>query len=274
MKWRHKLGLVAIPAALIVATLFLSLRTGTERPMVDPKDLRMLTIEETVGIAFYAGTPPCVVRRANPQARDTLFEILRDPSLAAFHLQAANVIGYVCQSSDISEIESEIARRALMPKTASNVQVKLDGLALCMALAIMDHRKLEGAAATLRRMTSEGYWDDLGVEPLYAGGGKPSATTVADDYRIHAIIAYGWTERPDVQDVATAAFAGTTGNRRLVLEGSVLPALKDARDAQGFFSKACDEETHEKWVSGLQACWNNDIDNPLPTANRRFAAED
>lgn len=233
----------------------------------------MLTIEETVGIAFFAGTPPCVMRRANPQARDTLFGILYDPSLAAFHLQAANSIGYVCQSSDISDIEDEIERRAAMPATWSAMNDKSVVSALCMALAIMDHRKIEGAAAALRSMAIESYWNNLGAA-YYPPGGKKAVVTDADIYRSVAISAYCRTGRPDVQDVVTAALATTTGARRRSLDTSLHHQLKAASDSKGFFNKPCDEETHEKWVSGLQTCWNNDLDNPLPTASRRFAAED
>lgn len=269
MKWRPALGLVGLIAILIVAFE----RAGTDRPASPAQDLPMLTIEETVGLSFYAGTPPCVMRRANPQARNTFFKILSDPAHSSFHLQVANCLGYVCETSDIDAIEDEIERRAAMPASLSAMNDKSVVSALCTALAVMDHRKIEGAAASLRSMARESYWNDFGAV-WYPPGGIKAVMTDADIYRSSAIGAYGWTGRRDVEDVVSAALANTTGERRRVLEVSIQNRLKDARDPEDFFTKPCDEETHNKWVNGLRKCWNNDLDNPLPTASRRFPAED
>lgn len=275
MKLRPTLGFVGPLAmlGLFAILIVVLLRSEADRLTSRALDIPMLTIEETVGLAFYAGTPPCVVRRANPEARITLFKILSDPAHSSFHLQVANCLGYVCQSPDIDAIEDEIERRAAMPASLSAINNKNVVSALCMTLAVMDHRKVEGAADALRSMASERYWNDLGAV-WYPPGGIKAGMTDADIYRCGAIVAYGWTGRRDVEDVVSAALANTTGGRRRLLEVSIQSRLKDARDSKDFFTKPCDEETNNKWVNGLRKCWNNDLDNPLPTASRRFPAED
>lgn len=275
MKWRATLGIVGLLASLglIAISTVLVQRSETDRLTSLALDLPMLTIEETVGLSFYTGTPPCVMRRANPEARNTFFKILSDPAQSSFHLQVANCLGYVCQSSDIDVIEDEIERRAAMPASLPTMNDKSVISALCGALVVMDHRKIEGAAASLRSMASESYWNDLGAV-WYPPGGVKAVMTDADIYRSRAVGAYGWTGRRDVEDVVSAALANTTGERRRALEVSIRNQLKDARKSQGFFTKPCDEETHNEWVNRLRNCWDNDLDNPRPTASRRIPAKD
>lgn len=271
MKWRLPTIVVALLMMLISVALFAPLHHPvTGHPTA--QDLRLLTIEETVGLAFYAGTPPCVMRRANPEARDTIFGILSDPSLGDFHLQAANSLGYVCQSSDIGRIEDEIACRASKPATLPTMRDKDVVTALCMALAIMDLRGIEGAAPALRRMATEAYWHDLGAV-YYPPGGAAAIVTDADIYRSSAISAYGWTGRSDVEELVRSALASATGGRKRSLERSLRGRLKVAHDSKGFFDKPCDEETHQEWVQGLRECWNNDLQDPQPTARRRVPNE-
>lgn len=265
-------GLSAIPG--LVAILVVALQcSGPRRLSSLPMNLPMLTIKETVGLSFYAGTPPCVMRRANPLARNTLFKILSDPAQSSFHLQVANCLGYVCESPDINAIEREIERRATMPATLLATNDKSVIFSLCVSLAIMDHRKIEGAAAALRRMASESYWNDLGAV-YYPPGGVKLILTDADIYRSAAVSAYGWTGRRDVEALVSTALATTTGARRRSLEASIRNRLKDAHDSKDFFVTPCDEDAHEEWVNGLRSCWNNDLDNPLATASRRYPAKD
>ena len=160
-----------------------------------------------------------------------------------------------------------------MSATLAATNDKVVVSSLCMALAIMDRRKIEGAAAALRGMAGESHWNDLGAV-YYPPGGEKAIMTDADIYRSDAIAAYGWTGRRDVEDVVNTALATTSGARRSSLDASLQRRLKAARGSRDFFTESCDEEIHNEWVSGLQTCWNNDLGNPLPTANRRFAAKD
>lgn len=234
--------------------------------------LGMLTINETVGLAFCAGTPPCVKRRANPAARDALFLILDDRDLVDFHLGTANALGWVCRASDISRIEEEIARRAPRPAVHFGVGSRRAVVAaLCMALAIMDLRGIDGASPALRRMAASEYW-----RKLEDGSSTPRAEAVMADidvFRCDVLAAYALTRRGDVEAVLAKALAGITEGRREMLERSLRLRLKTAEDSQRAFDMSCSEAVQEHWVQELRDCWNNDLRDPLGTTVRQVPSK-
>jgi len=273
-----------VSAALFVMTLLLvwwswsttdsavdtpsELLLAKESPLSDE---RPLTKEETIGLIFRADAPICVLRKANPEAQSVAMAVLANPKLGHFHPTAAHLLGFVCGEENVGDLEADILRRAALRLGPDDVIAgPAKGLVrnLCMALAIMDRRGIEGASSLLRRMTTEQYWSEHPA--VYFRPGSVAHGTDADTYRLYAAGAYIWTLRTDADAVAEMVASSLSGNRRRVFEEALKGWREGAVIGRARFDESCPEETLEKWRANLLKSWNHEVEDPKPSEHRVF----
>lgn len=237
--------------------------------------LPLLSVEETVGLVFRSDAPWCVMRRANPETRETVFKILGDPDLRRFHPKAVAMLGFVCSSSDLARLEAEVGRRAsLSPVQAHHYERSLIFFFMG-ALINMDRRGVDGAADVLRRMTTVPYWDDM--KRKYAPAELATDPPGAHVFDHTAIMRYFETGRSDASEVLEARLEELPEDRRVYSRRELDRHLKDAptrllvqRLTLVFPAiKNCYSWTHARWARQLKAAWNNDFGNPQPTRSAR-----
>ncbi|MCA9226708.1 MAG: hypothetical protein KDA47_13895 [Planctomycetales bacterium] len=259
--FRRIMGVVVLSLVLIVC-IQLRIQAPSERTAIERVPL---TVQQTVGLAFCTGAPPCVKRRANPDAKEVFFKILHNPKLREFHPNAASNLGLICDVHDLDRIESEIARIASSP-VAVGVNTSRDKLvvrSLCFALARMGLRDIEPARTRLEMMTSDGYWTSINA--TYFSPGTSPIVTDADFFRALAFEAYFILESDNPRELISKAISDLDGYRRGSLDISLRAAFRSSRNTRSSFFRECDDQTHADWIAKLPKYWNGDLDNPQPT---------
>jgi hypothetical protein len=120
----------------------------------------MLTVPETIGAVYarYAEkTPFNLYRLANPDAKPYLHAILQDPQQERYHEVVWQILGYIGDESDLSNMDKFI-HELIGPLTLDQTHT-LAGIFDCLGL--MCGRKVPAALALAKDMEFCEYWKDV-----------------------------------------------------------------------------------------------------------------
>lgn len=150
---RTRLGLPGL-ALVVMTCVTANARAGTTLSG------RMLSKRETIAATKFEAGDSSVLslyRRANPDARQDLWEIISDPKKASQHASALMMIGYVGGDEDPSKIEALLNSTARKPFGHLS---RMAAEAAIAATAIMSKRGNKNATQLLEKMKSIKFWKD------------------------------------------------------------------------------------------------------------------
>lgn len=106
------------------------LLTPATQPATQPSKLTIeradaLTIEETIGTVFWQqmeGRPWNLYARANPEARQPIYRVLKNASLKAYYPAVWHILGYIGDDATVQLLEER-----LIPPPASWLPARLSG---------------------------------------------------------------------------------------------------------------------------------------------------
>jgi hypothetical protein len=243
---------VGLALLVYVAARNRDLRVIGEEPAIE-----MLSVDQTVGVAFLNAPNLSLCRLGDPQAAVVVRRIIENPTLAAYHDSAACVLGYIGSAEDVPKLEKLIV----------NHSGQLDGTQKLLvartfdALAIMARRDVDGAAGLLDAMMKHTYWEGLNLT-WYGPAGR-SQLTDSDVFVRLAVNGYAASGQPGLEQRVSEVL-------RQISDAQRRDAMQRLMTSQHLQS-ACEQIEEAERVpiqsdirAWLEEVWNHDRGNPLP----------
>ncbi len=120
---------------------------------VDHADV--LSVDETMGVIFRGEQDYHLLQRANPDARQALYEFLEDEVFKWHHPQAIRILGWIGESSDVVELREMIDRFEGPLQALNRRRVE----AVFQAWATMARRDIPGAEEEIARFCMPEAWN-------------------------------------------------------------------------------------------------------------------
>lgn len=148
---------VRVAVVLCVITLVV---IGIYMAQVQTPEDNPLSVDETMGLVFSRNLHGQHIRlysHANPEARDAVRLVLKDPELGEFHESAWRILGYIGDESDIALAEQTLG--AMNGQISAKESAKLSGM--FHSIGVMSRRNVSGAHELSERMVSAEFWEKM-----------------------------------------------------------------------------------------------------------------